>query len=367
MRLEVAIVVGTRPEIIKMAPVIRKFTERELKFCFVLTGQHYDYEMSKQFVEELDLPAPTVTLKLENSKPPSQIGEMMTNLEPILEQRGCKLLLIQGDTNSMLAAALTGVKLGLKVAHVEAGLRCFDWRTPEEHNRRMVDHVSDVLFAPTETAARNLANEHVYGRIVTTGNTVVDAVDEYLPIALRRSNIMQRVSFHEFCLATFHRKENVDSPEILRTFVEILDEIDFPIVFPVHPRTHVRLREHGLYEKLVRSPRVCLLPPIGYFDNLVLMKQCKVVLTDSGGLQEEGTVSSIRKPIVILRKSTERPEAIQAGFAKLTGVDKNRVLRTVREMLQNPPQLPSTSPFGDGKAAARIVDAVNGYLKESPA
>ena len=361
VRLEVAIVVGTRPEIIKMAPVIKKLTERELKFCFVLTGQHYEYEMSMQFVEELGLPQPTTSFRLENSKPASQIGEMMTNLEPILGGRDCRLLLIQGDTNSMLAAALTGVKLGLKVAHIEAGLRCYDWRTPEEHNRRMVDHVSDILFAPTETAARNLTDEHVYGKIVTTGNTVVDAVDEYLPIALRSSNIMKRVSFHDFCLATFHRKESVDSPEILRNFVEILDEIDLPIVFPVHPRTNMRLREQGLYEKLARSPRVCLLPPVGYFDNLVLMKQCRLILTDSGGLQEEGTVPSIRKPIVILRTSTERPEAIQAGFAKLAGVDKKRVLHTVKELLKNPPRLPLTSPFGDGEAATRIVDALSDY------
>jgi UDP-N-acetylglucosamine 2-epimerase (non-hydrolysing) len=355
--LEIALVVGTRPEIIKMSPVIKTLRKRNMEFCFVLTGQHYEYDMSMQFVEELSLPKPTACFRLENSSPASQIGEMMVKLEPVLKHAGSELLLIQGDTNSMLAAALTGVKFGIKIAHVEAGLRSYDWRMPEEHNRRMVDHVSDLLFAPTETSKQNLLNEHVYGKILVTGNTVVDAVCDYLPLS-GSSEIMKRVPFQEFCLATIHRKENVDRPETLAGIVDMLVEMEIPVVFPVHPRTSLRLRDFGFYNKLSSLTHVCLLPPVGYIDTLVLMKNSKFILTDSGGLQEEATVPSIRKPVILLRQSTERPETVEMGFTKMAGVNKEAVLNAVNGLLNDPPFLPNRSPFGDGNAANRIVDAI---------
>jgi UDP-N-acetylglucosamine 2-epimerase (non-hydrolysing) len=356
--MEIALVVGTRPEIIKMSPVINALRRRNVEFCFIITGQHHDYDMSMRFIEELRLPPPTSSFRLDNCKPASQIGEMMEKLERALEDAGSRFLLIQGDTNSMLAAALTGVKLGLRVAHVEAGLRSYDWRMPEEHNRRMVDHVSDVLFAPTETSRRNLVNEQVYGKIFVTGNTVVDAVNHYLPLASKCLDIMKRIPFPEFCFTTIHRVENVDSPEILRDLVDVLVEMEIPVIFPVHPRANLRLREFGLYEKLALSPHVCLLPPVGYIDTLVLMKKSEFVLTDSGGLQEEATVPLIRKPVVLLRSSTERPEAVEAGFTKVAGVSKEGVLNVIKALLDNPPALPASSPFGDGKAAERIVNVV---------
>jgi len=341
-----------------MSPVIKLLTERGVKFAFILTGQHYDYEMSMRFVEELGLPAPTSQLKLKNHKPASQIGEIMVGLERILEDSGCRILLIQGDTNSMLAAALAGVKLGLRIAHVEAGLRSYDWRMPEEHNRRMVDHVSDILFAPTETSRRNLLDEHVYGKILVTGNTVIDAANQHLPRASSVSETVKRVPFSEFCFATIHRKENVDSPEILESLCSVLLEMQFPVVFSVHPRSELRLREAGLYEKLAESPHVCLLPPVGYVDSLALITKSRFILTDSGGLQEEATVPSIRKPVILLRSSTERPEAVEAGFTKVAGTGKENVLSIIKSLLDNSPSLPDRSPFGDGKAAPRIVDAV---------
>jgi len=352
------VVVGTRPEMIKMSRVLAQFEQQDVDCCFVLTGQHYDYELSRSFVTELSLPQPNSCFQLKNSTPASQIGEIMTNLEPILRNVGTKVLLIQGDTNSMLAAALTGAKLGVQVAHVEAGLRSHDWRMPEEHNRRMVDHISDLLFAPTEASKNNLTDEHVYGEVFVTGNTVIDAVDHYLPLALESSNIMERVPFSEFCYVTIHRHENVDSPEILRELVSALLELEVPIVFPVHPRTNLRLHELGLYEELASSPRVYLLPPIGYFDSLVLMKKSQLILTDSGGLQEEATAPSIRKPVIVLRSSTERPEAVETGFARMGGVTEHTILDAVHEIQKNPPVLPELSPFGDGKAAERIVKTI---------
>jgi len=226
----------------------------------------------------------------------------------------------------------------------------------------MVDHVSDLLFAPTEKSKSNLLNESVYGTVFVTGNTVIDAVEHYLPLALKRSDIMNEVKFSAYCFTTFHRKETVDSPVILREIVETLVEMSFPVVFPVHPRTNLRLHESDLYERLATSPHVCLLPPIGYLDTLVLMKRCDFVLTDSGGLQEEATVPTIRKPVALLRTSTERPEAVDAGFTKIVGVRKRDILESIASLLDNPPSLPTSSPFGDGKAAARIVDIVLKYL-----
>lgn len=236
---EITIIVGTRPETVKMAPVIRELQRRGTNFCFVHSGQHFDYEMSIQFIEELELPDPDFSFQLENQKPAAQIGEMMLKLEKILSQVKPKLLLIQGDTNTMLAAALTGVKLGIKVGHVEAGLRSYDWRMPEEHNRRMVDHVSDMLFAPTEEAKKNLESEHVYGEIYVTGNTVIDAVIQHLPAAEKKSKIMDKIKFdkEEYSIATVHRAENVDTSAVLRNFVYAFVESPIPIVFPVHPRT----------------------------------------------------------------------------------------------------------------------------------
>jgi UDP-N-acetylglucosamine 2-epimerase (non-hydrolysing) len=345
-----------------MARVLDQLRQLDVEFCFVLTGQHYDYELSRGFVRELSLPEPTSYLKLKNSSPASQIGEIMGSLEAIMKNAGSRLLLIQGDTNSMLAAGLTGVKLGMQVAHVEAGLRSYDWRMPEEHNRRMVDHVSDLLFAPTEVSKRNLMNERVYGKIFVTGNTVIDAVEHYLPLALESSNIMECVPFSEFCYVTIHRQENVDSPETLRELVAALMEIEVPMVFPVHPRTNMRLREFGLYEKLASSPRLHLLPPVGYFDSLVLMKRSRLILTDSGGLQEEATAPSIRKPVIVPRSSTERPEGVEAGFVRMAGVSKQSILDAVQGVLRNGLSLPGRSPFGDGRAAERIVRIVTEKL-----
>jgi len=362
---EIAIVVGTRPEIIKMAPVIRGLQRRKMDFCFIHTGQHYDHNMSRQFIQELKLPEPDYSFELKNHKPAAQIGEMMVKLEKPLSKVNSKILLVQGDTNTMLAAALTGVKLNAKVGHIEAGLRSYDWRMSEEHNRRMVDHVSDMLFAPTERAKRNLEEEHAYGEIFVTGNTVIDAVTQYLPIAERRLKIINKIKSDAgtYSLVTVHRSENVDDPRVLKNFVKAFLNIPIPLVFPVHPRTLNRLKKFNLYQILAESENIKLIPPVGYFDFLLLMKTCEFILTDSGGLQEEATTPSIRKPVLILRTSTERPEAIEAGFAKLVGIDVGAIVSGVQEILNNPPKLPDRSPFGDGKASKYIVEIIQRYLR----
>jgi len=309
------------------------------------------------------LPRPDHSFKLEKDTPAGQIGEIMVKLERILGRSGAKLLLIQGDTNSMLAAALTGVKLGLEIGHVESGLRSYDWRMPEEHNRRMVDHVSELLFAPTRKAEMNLMEEHVQGKAYVTGNTVIDTLNQYLPTATKESRIIDQIEFNDYALVTVHRAENVDDPTILRNLVQSFIRSPTPIVFPVHPRTEKRLRRQDLYRKLASSKNIQMLPAVGYFDMLMLMKSAKLVMTDSGGLQEEATAPSIRKPVLVLRLSTERPEAVEAGFAKVVGVETARILKALRNTLDRPPRLPDKSPFGDGRAAERIVKIVERWTR----
>lgn len=355
---ECMIVVGTRPEIIKMAPVVRALKERSLPYVFVHCGQHYDYNMSQQFIEELELPAPNYGFKVRAYSPGLQTGRIMALIERVIKKVKPKIVLVEGDTNGVLASALAAIKLNIPVGHVEAGLRSFDLRMPEEHNRRLVDHVSTYMFAPTENARKNLEKESVWGKICVTGNTVIDAVIQHLPMAKRKSSILDEVQFKQFALVTAHRAENVDDPVVLKNFVEAFIEAPVPIVYPVHPRARKRLRQQSLWKKLSSSSTVQLLPPLGYFDFLVLMKKCEMLLTDSGGLQEEATAPPMRKPVLVIRLSTERPEAVEAGFARVVGVEKESVLTAMENALSMKGKLPMTSPYGDGKAAEKIVEVL---------
>ncbi|MEM4713008.1 MAG: UDP-N-acetylglucosamine 2-epimerase (non-hydrolyzing) [Candidatus Bathyarchaeia archaeon] len=357
--MSILIVTGTRPEIIKMAPVIKKLEKRNVKFTYAHTGQHYDYEMTKVFISELGLPAPDIEFKLSNSDPGAQIGEIIIKLEKALGKRKekLKILLIEGDTNTVLAASIAALKNKMKIGHVEAGLRSFDWKMPEEHNRRMTDHVSDLLFAPTGIARQNLEEERVWGKIFVVGNTVIDALKMYFDKVLEvEDKMMGEVKFDEYALVTFHRSENVDDLLTLRSFVEILQRSVVPIVFPIHPRTKKKLNEYGLLSKIENINRVQLLSPLGYFEFLALMRNAKVIMTDSGGIQEEVTYPRIKKPVLVLRNSTERPEAVAAGFARVVGLNPSVVLTELEKTLNSKMRLPNVSPFGDGNAAQRVID-----------
>jgi UDP-N-acetylglucosamine 2-epimerase (non-hydrolysing) len=349
-------VTGTRPEIIKLAPVMREIQSKNLDLYYVHTGQHYDYLLSKQMITDLQLPMPNKSFELRSSSPAGQIAEIMSNLEYPFKRLKGSILLIQGDTNSVVSAALTAVKAKMPIAHIEAGLRSFDWRMPEEHNRRMVDHISDILFAPTTISKMNLLEEHVRGKIFVTGNTVIDAIKEHLPLAQKKSRIMNRIKFNEYALATFHRSENVDNYDVLGKIVNGLITANVHIVIPLHPRTKKRLISMGLYEKLRSSKNIQLMPPQGYLDFLVLMKSCRFLVTDSGGLQEEATSPLIRKRVVVLRRTTERVETIRAGFAQLIKLDAQKIARSlILEWNSSKSYLPRFSPFGKGNSADRIV------------
>jgi len=349
------VIVGTRPEIVKMAPIIRALKEDSIPYTFVHCGQHYDYEMSQQFIEQLELPEPEYGFKVRAYSPGLQTGRILTLVERVIKKAKPKMVLVEGDTNGVLASALAAVKLNVPVGHVEAGLRSFDLRMPEEHNRRLVDHISTYMFAPTENARKNLEKESVWGKIYVTGNTVIDAVIQHLPMAERKSNILEKIKFEKFALVTAHRAENVDDPAVLKNFVEAFTEAPIPIVYPVHPRTRKRLRQQRMWRKFSSSENVQLFPPLGYFDFMVLMKNCEMMLTDSGGIQEEATAPPMRKPVLVIRLSTERPEAVEAGFAKVVGVEKEKVLAAMEYVLHEKRELPKVSPYGDGAAAKRIV------------
>lgn len=351
-------VAGTRPEIIKMAPVIRALQRNRIPFTFVHCGQHYDYNMSQQFIEELELPPPSVTFKIAAASPAAQTARIMLNMTALLKKTAPALVLVEGDTNSVLAAALAANKHGIPVGHVEAGLRSFDLRMSEEHNRRLTDHLSAHLFAPTPRAEANLKSENVWGKIYVTGNTVIDAVHQHLPIAEKKSRILAEVRFEKFALATAHRAENVDDPAVLKNFIEAFAESPLPIVYPMHPRTKKRLRQSGLLAKVKKSRNIQVLPPVGYLAFLVLMRKCELIITDSGGIQEEATAPCLRKPIVVIRLSTERPEAVEAGFATVAGTEKSGILSAIDAALTSKKQLPSLSPFGDGRAAEKIAEAI---------
>ncbi|OGF17645.1 MAG: UDP-N-acetylglucosamine 2-epimerase [Candidatus Eisenbacteria bacterium RBG_16_71_46] len=350
----IAVVVGTRPEIIKMAPVVRACAARGLPYLLLHTGQHYSFELDGVFFRELDLPAPHHNLEVGSGSQAYQIGAIVAGLEPILARERPDVLLVEGDTNSVLAAALTAQKMGIEVGHVEAGLRSYDRRMPEEINRILADHLSEHLFAPTEHARGILRAEGVAeSRIHVTGNTVVDELLRQRPRA-ERPELLERFGVRRgaYALATVHRAENTDDEARLRNVFQGLADaaraLGIPLLAALHPRTTARLEALGL--EVERAVRV--LPPLGYLDFLGLHAGAALMLTDSGGLQEEAC--TLRVPCVTLRDNTERPESVEVGANLLAGADPARIVECARAMAGRPRDWPN--PFGDGRSGERIVD-----------
>lgn len=356
------IVAGTRPEIIKLAPLLKRLHSDE--YIFVHTGQHYDRSLSAQFIHDLDLAAPSLEFQLAEKEPSIQISEMIRGLSKSLGDLKPDMICVEGDTNTVLAASIAALKSETPLCHIEAGLRSRDWRMPEEHNRIIADHSSDLLFAPTRETGKNLREENVHGEIHISGNTVIDALNQNVLIADSKSTLTPPQD--EYVLTTLHRAENVDDPRILSSLVESITSIPIKVIFPIHPRTVLNLRKFGLYKKLERASNVEVMPPLGYFDFLRLMKDCKFIITDSGGIQEEATAPSIRKHVLVLRRSTERPEAVKRGFAKVVGTNSKRINRAIHSTLKNfydlQRALPRKSPYGDGFAAAKIEKITRRYL-----
>lgn len=357
----VAFVLGTRPEIIKTAPVILECDRRDIPLDIIHTGQHYSESLDDVFFEQLQLPAPTVNLGVGSGHHGEQTGEMLTSVERELREREPNVVVVQGDTNSGLAGALAGSKLDTSVAHIEAGLRSFDSEMPEETNRILIDNVSEYLFAPTDRAAEQLRREGLAdANITVTGNTIADAVQRYSNLARVGSDVLDRlgISPGEFCLLTAHREENVDDPERFRS---ILDGVDryarrtgVDVLYPIHPRARKQVERFDLSI----PPRISLLEPLDFFDFLRLETAAAVAFTDSGGVQEECCI--VGTPCVTLRYTTERPETVHVGANCLSGLDPEEIVTAGEQMANKDGSW--RSPFGDGRASERTLAALESEL-----
>jgi UDP-GlcNAc3NAcA epimerase len=351
--MQIASIVGARPNFVKLAPLSRALRSAGITERIIHTGQHYDYEMDRIFFDELGIPTPDHHLGVGSGPQGKQTGAMLTGIEAIFLQDPPDIALVFGDTNTTLAGALAAVKLHIPVAHVEAGLRSFDRRMPEEVNRVLTDHCSSLLFCPTRTSIKNLKKEGIQRGIHLTGDVMVDILHDCLDIAERSSSILRTLGLspERYILATIHRAENTDDPARLGSIIEALSQIAhaIPVVFPCHPRTESRLKALNLWERM--QEMLTVIPPVGYLDMLILEKNAEKVLTDSGGVQKEAYL--LKVPCITLRDSTEWIETVEAGWNVLVGADTARILSSL-DMV--PPSYPEKNPFGPDHASTRICD-----------
>ena len=353
-------VVGARPNFVKLSalePYLRGMCEH----IIIHTGQHYDYELSKVFFEDLALPEPDYFLGVGSGSHGYQVGEIIKRTEKALLEEKPDAVIVYGDTNSTLGGALAAIKAGFKVVHVEAGLRSYDMSMPEEINRRVVDHVSWLLFAPTANAVDNLRKESVPGRVYLTGDVHVDVLLKYIKYAEERSGIVNDpgLSSKEYILVTVHRAENTDNPDRLKKIVKGLLQIQGPIVFPIHPRTEKALKRIGLYEVLAQKDDFRIIKPLGYLDFIYLLKESKAVVTDSGGVQREAYVLGV--PCFVLRDRTEWVELVKHGYVKLVEEPEN-VAEVIEDYIY--PETGEKNLLGDGFAGQRMVEILFRELGE---
>jgi UDP-N-acetylglucosamine 2-epimerase (non-hydrolysing)/UDP-GlcNAc3NAcA epimerase len=320
----------------------------------VHTGQHHDDELSRIFLEELDVPSPERELGIHGGTNTSQTGRMLEALDPLLEAEAPDAVLVYGDTNSTLAGGLAAAQRGIPVAHVEAGMRSFDRTMPEELNRVLTDHLSDLLLVSTPTAEENLRREGVAGQVELVGDVMVDVARLVAPRARARADVLAPwgVAAADYVLVTAHRAGNVDDPERLTRLVDLLLELPGPVVLPLHPRTRARLESAGLLGRLEQSPSVRIGAPVGYLEFAALLHQADAVLTDSGGVQKEAYLAGVR--CVTLRPNTEWVETVESGWNTLADLDA----RTVAAALERPAPPAHPELYGDGEAGARVVAAI---------
>lgn len=365
MPVDACFVVGARPNFMKAAPVQRALAELDpgLRLLLVHTGQHYDREMSEVFLDELGLPPADVFLGVGSGRHGEQTARALGGLEQVFVEHEPRLVVVFGDVNSTLAGSLAAVKLGIPVAHVESGLRSFDPTMPEEHNRKLTDHVSSLLLAHSEGALENLSREGIDPALVhLVGNTMIDTLLEHVEVARARAPWTEHgVEPGRYGLVTLHRPSLVDEAELLDATVEALAFLaeTLPLVFPVHPRTLARLAERGLRQRL-EDAGVRATEPLGYLDFLGLEAEARLVLTDSGGVQEE--TSALGVPCFTLRESTERPVTIDLGTNILLGARPERIAE-IPALLGRP--LPAEPiPLWDGRAGVRAAEVLTGFLAE---
>jgi len=358
MKLRIVNVVGARPNFMKIAPLMPEYRKHPAEFEPVLvhTGQHYDDNMSRLFFEQLHLPKPDVYLGVGSGTHAEQTAKVMVELEKFLTTTPAHLVVVVGDVNSTMAAAIVAAKLCIPVAHIEAGLRSFDRTMPEEINRLVTDALADYCFTTSPDADENLRREGVpRGKIFFVGNVMIDTLLQ-LKDASSKSDARTRLNLDgEFGFVTLHRPSNVDSKETLAEILSALDVIQkkLPLVFPVHPRSVGRLKQFGYWDELQRWPNLRLVEPVGYLDSLYLMANAKLVLTDSGGMQEETTV--LGTPCLTIRENTERPITITEGTNTLVGTSHAKIVAEARQILEGHGKKGRIPKYWDGQAAERIV------------
>jgi UDP-N-acetylglucosamine 2-epimerase len=351
--VRIVTIVGNRPQFVKAAAVSRLLRE-SAEELLVHTGQHYDDELSQVFFEELGIPAPDRELGAGSGSNTEQTARILAALEPVLAELRPRLALVYGDTNSTLAGALAAAQAGIPVGHVEAGMRSFDRTMPEELNRVLTDHASELLLCSTQTAIDNLAREGVGGEAHLVGDVMADVSLAFREIAAERSTIVADLGLEPgaYLTVTAHRAGNVDHPDRLEALVALLEALPGPVVFPVHPRTRARLEAAGLLDRL---DGLTLVPPLGYLDFLELARHARAILTDSGGVQKEAYLLGV--PCVTLRDTTEWVETVDAGWNVLVDLDRDAALTALERT--PPPQRPEL--YGGGHAAERVRDAVSAY------
>ncbi len=345
--------IGARPQFVKAAVVSRELRAvKGVHEVIIHTGQHFDRALSGDILDELGFPAVDYNLGINQLSHGAMTGRMLEEIEKILLKEQPDMMLVYGDTNSTIAGALAARKLHIRVAHVEAGMRSFNLKMPEEINRILTDRISDLLFCSSETSVKHLRDEgfgHFPCSIVNAGDVMYDAFLHFLPSAEQHSKILDDIALKDFVLCTLHRESNVDHPEQLIAILSALDKIhtEIPVVLPVHPRTAKKLESFGI------STSIKLIPPASYFDMLLLLKHCSMVITDSGGLQKEAYFSE--KPCLTVRYETEWTELVDHGYNKLVGTDPDWIWNNFRWMMDNPVDFQSQL-YGDGHAARKIVD-----------
>ena len=372
--MKIAVVLGTRPEIIKMAPIIDEIIKREIDLTILHTGQHYDEEMSDNFFRDLEIPAPDYNIHVGSGSHAKQTALMMEGIEGVLMDEKPDIVLVQGDTNAVLAGSLVASKLHIAIGHVESGLRSFDMTMPEEVNRRVCDVTSTMYFIPTEQSAINLLAEG-YSRtnLFITGNTVVAACFRHLEIAKKRGFDEESLAsldidnMDNILTLTMHRAENVDIKSRVINIIDAIKELnDMNVIFPIHPRTKKTLQDFGLFDELNNLKHVHIIKPLGYLDFLQLTSKSTLILTDSGGLQEEAITLNV--PALTLRYNTERPETVTAGGNILVGSNKDVILENAKKILNDKEfaekMKNAPNPYGQGNSAKLTVDAIQNYFDE---
>jgi UDP-N-acetylglucosamine 2-epimerase (non-hydrolysing) len=370
-------VVGARPNFMKIAPIVEELKKvSDVEHCLVHSGQHYDELLSGNFFADLNLPKPDVNLQAGSGSHAVQTAEIMKRIEPVLLEYQPQMVLVVGDVNSTIAAALTAVKLGIKIAHVEAGLRSFDMTMPEEINRKLTDAISTLLLVSEESGVENLKHEGIpTEQIFLVGNVMIDCLLRHRELA-RKSPILDKLGVVQndsvrrpYGVLTLHRPSNVENPQTLQGILGAVSSIagELPVFFPIHPRTRKNIESFGLHSYLSdaageKNTGIIPLDPLGYLDFLSLNDHARIVFTDSGGVQEETTVLGV--PCLTLRENTERPATVLYGTNQVVGVDPNRILAAARSILQKPRSPSRCPPLWDGNAASRIVAVIREYFQQ---